>query len=429
MSGRVVGLVLVLLAGVLMVVWSPPSAIIDVPPSQKEAGDGSGVSKTSDIPGFYDVAPEDIPSGTPGFVIKTEKIEPGPGEKAYEGIDLYRVMYHSTTITGDDIPVTALYAQPSGEAPEAGFPLIGYAHGTTGAARQCATSLTPYDDKTPAGSQFTRKIQPLVEQGWAVVATDYQGMGPKVTPMYLLGDAEGRNILDSIRAVQGWRDNLDHSRTALYGHSQGGQAVLFASEIQAEYAPDVYINGVTSLAPALIPAWPAAMKALVEDPGGTNRTYFVMTFLGTWVENYPWLSQEDVFSEKGIKDLPKVGELCSDQLRNYFQDRGIIADYVNIPFAKDALKAIDLNTAGNRPLNHPLLLVQGMEDVVVINQATPEYFSIICQQGDVNAKLELYPQDDHGSVVINARDSVDEWIEARFEREPVPDNCPNKWGG
>ena len=70
-----------------------------------------------------------------------------------------------------------------------------------------------------------------------------------------------------------------------------------------------------------------------------------------------------------------------------------------------------------------------MEDVVVINQATPEYFSIICQQGDVNAKLELYPQDDHGSVVINARDSVDEWIEARFEREPVPDNCPNKWGG
>ena len=429
MSGRVVGLVLVLLAGVLMVVWSLPSAIIDVPASQKEAGDGSGVTKESEIPEFYDVGPEDISPGTPGFLIKTEKIEPGPGEEPYEGMELYRVMYHSTTINGDDIPVSALYAQPTGEAPEAGFPLIGFAHGTTGAARQCATSLTPYDAKTPAGSQFTRKIQPLVEKGWAVVATDYQGMGPKVTPMYLLGDAEGRNILDSIRAVQGWRDNLDHSRTALYGHSQGGQAVLFASEIQPDYAPDVYINGVTSLAPALIPAWPAALKLLAEEPSGTNRTYFVMLFLGTWVENYPWLSKEDVFSDLGVSSLPKIGELCSDQLREYFETRKLIEDYVPIPFTKDALRAIDKNTAGNRPLNHPLLLVQGMEDNVVINQATPEYFSIICQEGDVSAKLELYPEDDHGSVVINAKGSVDDWIEARFEREPVPDNCPNKWGG
>ena len=429
MSGRVVGLVLVLLAGVLMVVWSPPSAIIDVPPSQKEAGDGSGVSKTSDIPEFYDVAPEDLPPGTPGFLIKTEKIEPGPGEKPYEGMELYRVMYHSTTINGDDIPVTALYAQPTGEAPEAGFPLIGYAHGTTGAARQCATSLTPFDAKTPAGSQFTRKIQPLVEKGWAVIATDYQGMGPKVTPMYLLGDAEGRNVLDSIRAVQGWRDNLDHSRTALYGHSQGGQAVLFASEIQAEYAPDVYINGVTSLAPALIPAFPTAIRELAADPSGTGRTYFVMSSLGTWVENYPGLQKENIFTEKGINDLPKVDELCSDELRDFFAERGLINSFIKFPLEKDTLEAIKLNTAGNRPLNHPLLLVQGMEDKVVLSQATPEYFSIICQQGDVDAKMELYPQDDHGSVVINARDSVDEWIEARFEREPVPDNCPNKWGG
>lgn len=429
MSGRLVGLVLVVLAGALMVAWSPPSAIIDVPASQKEAGDGSGVTETSEIPSFYDVSAEDFPPGTPGFMIKTEKIEPGPGEKPYEGMELYRIMHHSTTIDGDDIPVSGLYAQPTGEAPEGGWPLIGFAHGTTGAARQCATSLTPFNDKTPAGSQFTRKVQPLVEQGWAVVATDYQGMGPKVTPMYLLGDAEGRNILDSIRAVQGWRDNLDHSQTALYGHSQGGQAVLFASEIQPDYAPDVYITGVASLAPAVIPAWPAALRMLSEDPSGANRTYFVMTSLGTWIDNYSWLKKEDVFSEKGLKDLSKIQELCSDDLRDFFQTRGVIADFVNVPFRPDTIKAINLNTAGNRPLNHPLLLVQGMQDIVVLNPATPTYFSILCQQGDVDAQMELYPEDDHGSVIVNAKESVDQWIQSRFNREPAPDNCPNKWGG
>ena len=134
-------------------------------------------------------------------------------------------------------------------------------------------------------------------------------------------------------------------------------------------------------------------------------------------------------AQKGINDLPKVDELCSDELRDFFAERGLINSFIKFPLEKDTLEAIKLNTAGNRPLNHPLLLVQGMEDKVVLSQATPEYFSIICQQGDVDAKMELYPQDDHGSVVINARDSVDEWIEARFEREPVPDNCPNKWGG
>jgi len=106
-----------------------------------------------------------------------------------------------------------------------------------------------------------------------------------------------------------------------------------------------------------------------------------------------------------------------------------MSDYLEIPFSPDTVKAIALNTAGKRPLNHPLLLVQGMEDNVVINQATPEYFAMICQQGDVPTELELYPQDDHGSVVVNATDSVNEWIEDRFNREPAPDNCPNNWRG
>jgi hypothetical protein len=205
--------------------------------------------------------------------------------------------------------------------------------------------------------------------------------------------------------------------------------VLFASEIQPEYAPDVYITGVASLAPAVIPAWPAALRILSEDPSGANRTYFIMTSLGTWVDNYSWLKKEDVFSEKGLKDLPKIEQLCSDDLRDYFQTRGVIADFVNIPFRPETIKAIDLNTAGSRPLNHPLLLVQGMQDKVVLNQATPEYFSMLCQQGDVDAKLELYPEDNHGSVIGNAKESVDQWIESRFDRKPAPDNCPNKWRG
>ena len=428
MGRRVVGLAVVVLAGLLLAFWAPPSAIIDVPAAEKSAGDGSGVTETSIIPDFYNVSSDDIPAAAPGKMIKTERIRVPRNDASVRGIELHRIMYHSTTVTGENAPVSGLYAQPAGDPPEGGWPLVGFAHGTTGAARQCGTSLTPLQPATPAGSQFARKVQPLVEQGWAVVSTDYQGMGPEVTPMYLLGETEGRNVLDSIRAVQRWRTDLDNTKAALYGRSEGGQAVLFASELQAEYAPDVYLTGVVSLAPAILPPWPAVVEQLAKDPSGTNRTYFVMLALGTWVQNYPWLTKEETLSQKGIDSLPVLEELCSDELRDYFQDRGLIKDYINLPLSKNTVRAINLNNVGGQPLNQPLLLVQGMEDVVVINQATPEYFSIVCQQGNVPAKLELYPEDDHGSVVVNARDSVNQWLQDRFEGQAPPDNCPIRRG-
>ena len=52
-------------------------------------------------------------------------------------------MYHSQSIQGKDIPVTGLIAVPTTPPPAGGYPVVSWAHGTSGIADTCAPSLNP----------------------------------------------------------------------------------------------------------------------------------------------------------------------------------------------------------------------------------------------------------------------------------------------
>ena len=425
MTRRVgIGALVLVLAAALMAFWAPSSPWNNVPVGAQPDKDESR-NDTLRVSGFYDVNPESLTPAAPGTFIKSERIRPLPGFSQGE-FELFRFMYHSTTTNGDDIPVTGLLAVPTGDVPAGGWPSVTYAHGTMGAAAKCGLSIAPQSPKTAANFQFTTKVRPLLERGYAVIATDYQGMGPPVTPMYLLGDAEGRNVLDSIRAVQQWRNDISPT-TVLWGHSQGGQAVLFASQLQDDYAPELDIQGTVSVAPAILPPLPLALNLIGSNPDPQEQTWLTVTALGTWTQNYSDLDNDDVFTEEGIKSLSKLEELCSFDLREYFYNEPM-STYIKIPEATTnprALRALKRNLAGGEPLNSPLLLVQGMKDTVVLPYETPAYFSLICQQR-ATAQLELYPEDDHYSIIPNAEDQIDEWMQQRLAREPAPTNCPNR---
>ena len=422
-------LILVLAAG-LMAFWAPTSPWNDVPagaePDKDESRNG-----TLRVSSFYDVDPSTLPPAAPGTFMKSERIRPLPGI-SQDGYELYRFMYHSTTINGEDIPVSGLLGIPTGDPPPTGWPSITYAHGTMGSAPKCGLSIAPQSRKTVSGFQFDSKVKPLLERGYAVIATDYQGMGPPVTPMYLLGDAEGRNLLDSIRAVQQWRDDINPS-TVLWGHSQGGQAVLFASQIQSDYAPELDIQGTVSIAPAIIPPVPFALEIVGSSPDPSGQTYLISGAVGTWIQNYSDLDAEDVFTEKGIDALSALKELCGSDLNEFYQ-QAPMSEYIKIQEAANnprVLKAVQKNLAGGEPLNSPLLLVQGMADEVVINPETPSYFALLCQQREsgelkVPTQLELYPDDNHLTIIPNAAEQVDQWIQDRMAGEEAPSNCPNQ---
>ena len=115
------------------------------------------------LPAFYSV-PQPL-KGKPGTLLKSEKVK-APGMHG----TVYRVMYLSSTLTGDKpVAVTGTVVVPDGTAPKGGFPVVSWAHGTNGMADKCAPSLDPGANTDIANL--------LLDQGWNIAASDYRGDG------------------------------------------------------------------------------------------------------------------------------------------------------------------------------------------------------------------------------------------------------------
>lgn len=66
----------------------------------------------------------------------------------------------------------------------------------------------------------------MIQLGWALVATDYTGLGTPGVQAYLLKDQEVRDTVNSVRALQQIPNSNVGSRYAVFGHSQGGHTAL-----------------------------------------------------------------------------------------------------------------------------------------------------------------------------------------------------------
>lgn len=195
---------------------------------------------------FYE-PPSPLPSGAPGTLIRAESFEIQP-----PGARFRRLLYHSRTAADEDIAVSGLLITPATDPLPGGFPLVTFAHPTVGISEKCAVSANLFVPLIPADVQNFYQIyfEPFVRAGFAVVATDYQGMGAPGPYSYLVGEVEGRNVLDIARAARQIDGVQISARVAIVGHSQGGHGGLFARQIAAEYAPELTVIGSAFAAPA-----------------------------------------------------------------------------------------------------------------------------------------------------------------------------------
>ena len=87
-------------------------------------------------------------------------------------------------------------------------------------------------------------LSEMLARGYVVVAADYPGLGTPGMHPYLIGESEGRAVLDSVRAARDLPDAGASNRFAVWGHSQGGHASLYTGELAASSAPDLRLVGV-----------------------------------------------------------------------------------------------------------------------------------------------------------------------------------------
>ena len=204
--------------------------------TDRRIGDGIAEEKTDAE--FY-ALPDPVPTGKPGTIERIETLPSAPaGSKAW------RVLYHTTDLSGADRIVSASIIAPDSPAPAGGRPVVGWAHPTTGAVARCAPSngIDPFD--------LIEGMTELLHAGYVVAAADYPGMGVEGQSSYLVGVTEANSVLDSIRAARNLPDTGAGTDVILWGHSQGGQAALFAGQQIKSYAPELTLRAVGVLAPA-----------------------------------------------------------------------------------------------------------------------------------------------------------------------------------
>jgi pimeloyl-ACP methyl ester carboxylesterase len=136
--------------------------------------------------------------------------------------------------------VSAAYFEPKGEPPANGWPVLAWAHGTTGVADICAPSVQ-------ARLMFEIKyLNTWLAQGFAVVATDYQGLGVPGPHPYLQVRPAAYSVLDSVRAVLRDQPHLAN-RIVVAGFSQGASAAFATGGFAPVYADDLNIRAILGI--------------------------------------------------------------------------------------------------------------------------------------------------------------------------------------
>jgi len=358
------------------------------------------------------------PSGwsmTPGTLLRSER-----AAEQTPGATTWRILYTTTDGDGTARPASGLVVIPDDGAAE--HPVIAWAHGTTGYAQQCAPSLL--DNGLAAGALLV--TDQVIAKGWALVATDYAGLGTAGPQPYLIGQGEARSVLDAVRAARQLSEAGDAAAraagatlsdtTVVWGHSQGGHAALWTGQVQPSYAPDVPLAGVAAMAPA------SDVVGLTQHlPAVTGGSVFGSYVIEAYRHTYP-----DLDVDAALR--PGVATLVREMSTRCLSEPGVLVSVLTALsltrdpdiFAGDpttgALGALLRDNVPTGPIDVPLLLAQGAADPLITPDLQGSYVAMVKSRGQ-KVDYRTYEGLDHMGLVTPGSPMLPElfaWTTERF---------------
>ncbi len=405
------GCLVALLAALLSAGMAQAARVPAPDPSQ---GDGR-------VSAFYTWTDE-IPDA-PGRMLRTETLDPTLG-LAMAG-QQFRILYSSTDGMDGKAPVvvSGAFFVPKGTRPAGGWPLIAWAHGTTGIADICAPSweARSYRD--------VRYLNTWLGQGYAIVATDYQGLGTPGPHPYLAVRPEAYSVLDSVRAVlHGFPDVAN--RIVIVGQSQGGGAAFATAGLAPDYAPDLDIRGsvatgIPYLTPDILRPPPVAARlAASERPDPTVAYNFYMGLMaqqGDHALQARYLVTPRALPVFELARTSCVGPLFGDVLSAGLNRPNALTPEFTEAFAA-VLPAMEYTTF---KLRQPVFIGTGEQDRDVPPASQLALVKNACAAGSV-VEAHLYAGLNH-SATVNAslKDSLP-FVRKVLAGEPITPVCEPK---
>ncbi|HKT01212.1 MAG TPA: lipase family protein, partial [Rugosimonospora sp.] len=263
-------------------------------------------------------------------------------------------------------------------------------------------------------------LDQALARGWVVVATDYTGLGTPGPHPFLIGQGEARSVLDAVRAARQLPGLTLADRTLVWGHSQGGNAALWAGIIAPTYAPDAGLLGVAALAPG------SDLVPLARDWGsGVFAAYLIQAYSQT----YP-----DVHLDRYVGTAARipVHELAGRCLAD---PKFVMSGLTALLFGR-SIWATDPGTgpAGARlrentptgPIGVPVLVAQGLADTTVPAAVQAGYVRDRCGAG-ARVDYRTYSGRDHVGLIAPGSPLIPDllqWSQDRLDGAPDRSTCP-----
>src|SRR5207247_8798300 len=249
--------------------------------------------------------------------------------------------------------------------------------------------------------------------GWVVIATDYSFGGNGGPHRYLVGEGEARAALDSVRAARQMSELTLDKSMVLWGYSQGGHAALWTGIVGPRYAPDLEILGVAAIAPAANVKNILAMNVAVDKRFGPYLALSYSRF-------YPDITFEQAVRPEALDAARQIVDLC-DFVPPEDPERieALAATFDGPALATSSNKALqarlEQNTADGS-IQAPLVIAQGLSDIIVPPSATDAYVEERYSAGERIEYWTLAVRD-YGTIVQRGT-PLDEllitWTEARL---------------
>src|SRR6266849_4184938 len=353
---------------------------------------------TLPLTSFYD-APHPLPPGKPGELVRSEPID--QYNLPYE-LSAVRILYHSRTTKGEDVAVSAVVLIPDGKPPAGGWPVIAWAHEFRGAARQCAPSLMKNLGAGPILAMYANL-------GYAVVATDYAGLGADSGKSVLDMQSNALDVMYSVLAARAAVEEIGPKWIAL-GPFQGGMAAVAVAESEVRdpnYLGSVATSGV------------ADAQEAYERFAQASSNRMLLVVASTVKALYPEFQVSDMLQEKALPAYQRVAETCGGETEPEFTSEMLKRDWENNRFVKEFFTR---NTPGQKRARSPLLVISGEVDPAIPAEMSGKTVARMCKQGDRILFLKYPNLDASGVMGASVADQIS-WIKARFAGYVAPGNC------
>jgi Secretory lipase len=351
---------------------------------------------------FYDT-PDPLPSGQPGELIHSEPF--------YEyllpyTISTVRILYHSRSSQEKDVAVSGVVLLPRGTAPPGGWPIIAWAHDLTGSARQCAPSLLKTLNEGPLLSMY-------VGLGYAVVASDYAGLGTNFPYAVLDVLSNAQDVINSVAAARSALPQLG-SKWLVAGYEHGSRVAVGVAEALPKNSNKEFLGAIGMLGVANPLEF---FEQLAQAPSNP-----MLVLLAQGIKNqHPEFPVDDMLTGKGMTLYKILGDSCEAPSGQVPDSNELLKPgWQNNPYMKDFFSR---NALGRKPAFSPVLLIGGEAAGDAPASLTAALVGQLCQQKD-HVLFVNYPGLNSSAVLGNSVGEQVSWIRARFAGRPAPSNCP-----